>query len=450
MGKKKSIQCQGQNYDSVLELSAVFSVAPSLVARRLRSGWTPEQAIGLDSKPQRRGHGIPVSYRGKEYPHLEALAETLGIDGKTFRARLARGYSLEDAASGNKRPRKSAVAESIAFEGTTYPSKESLAKAHGLRWGVVVRRLQRGWSMCEALGVDEAPPRFRDFEGHARSVKWKQARQTEHGVEPIPDTDGYKLYLITNSVNRKQYVGLTIGSLADRLKQHFSAARRGRKAPLPNAIRKHGQEAFSIELIRNDARSYEELQDQEINEIALRNTITHGYNSAVGGSLGTSKSITVDGKLFPSRAQAAEHYGIDTAVFNLRITRLKWSPEEAAGMFERHWAGKNVPVTVQGVEYPSIRQVAIAFDKDFRKIYDRYSEKGWTLEQALDLEPPPETTRFTGIQVSAFGVTFSSIAQAACAHRINPESLRRRLVRGESVESAIKAAIAKKRKAPLA
>lgn len=445
MATPKSIICQGITYRSVLELAERFGIHPSTVARRIRDGWAPEVAVGVHAKPKRQGHGTSVTYKGKQYPHIKAFADELGIDANTFRARLARGYSLEDAATGQMRPRVSALSEAIDFEGKTYPSKDGLAKAHGTTWSVASRRLLRGWSMRQALGLDPEPPRFRDHEGHARDTKWKQTRQILDKIEPIPDADGYKIYLITNLVNGKQYVGLTIGTLPDRLKQHFAAARKGRKASMPNAIRKYGENSFSISLIRSDAKSYEELQDQEINEIAARDSIRNGYNSAVGGAVGITKPITVQGKRFGSRAQAAEHYGVDVSVFNLRINRLKWTPEEAAGLTEKTWKSKEVAVEVAGVKYPSIRQAAIALGKDFRKVYDRFSEKGWTFEQALDLAPPPDTVKAVGLQLIAFGVSYKSIAKASEAHGINPESLRRRIVRGESAEAAITAAKSRRR-----
>lgn len=70
-------------------------------------------------------------------------------------------------------------------------------------------------------------------------------------VEPVPDTDGYKLYLVTNTLNGKVYVGLTIGTLEKRLKQHFAAARSGRKSAFATAINKYGEGAFTIELIQS-------------------------------------------------------------------------------------------------------------------------------------------------------------------------------------------------------
>lgn len=446
MAKPKQIVCNGIAYDSILLLAQQFGIHQSTIARRIRDGWSPEEAVGINTKPKRKGHGVAVTYMGKKHPHLKALAEALGIDASTFRARLARGYSLEDAVTGNMKPRRSTNAQSIEFEGIRYLSKEHLAKAYGKKWSIVRGRLYRGWTMRQALGVDPEPPRFRNHEGHARETKWKRTHQILGKNEPLPDADGYKIYLITNSQNGKEYVGLTIGTLKDRLKQHFAAAKKGRKAPLPNAIRKYGESAFTISLIRADARTYEQLQEQEINEIAIRNTVKDGYNSAVGGAVGTSKPITIQGKLFGSHAQAAEFYGVDIHVFNLRLSRLKWTPEQAAGIEERDWKGKEIQVSVRGTTFPSIRKAALHYGKDFKKVYDRFSEKGWSLEQALDLDQPPETVKSVGLPLNAFGVAYKSITEAARAHGIHPETLRKRIARGETPEAAIEAASAGNRR----
>jgi len=237
------------------------------------------------------------------------------------------------------------------------------------------------------LLLEEAPPRFRNFEGHARSHKWKEARSVEGVIEPIPDAGGFKLYLVTNTHNDKVYVGITIGPLENRLRQHFAAARRGRKSAFTNAIKKYGEASFSIQLIRDDAQSFKELQDQEIAEIEARDSIKLGYNTAAGGALGTSKNITVDGKTFASRAQAAEFYGIDPTVFNLRLERLKWTPEEAAGLIEKTWKGKSISVVVQGVQYPSFNAAcnSLGLDEKMTKAARHlWKTKGASIEEAIE------------------------------------------------------------------
>jgi hypothetical protein len=53
------------------------------------------------------------------------------------------------------------------------------------------------------------------------------------------------VYVITNLINGKQYVGQTIQSVAKRFKQHSSDNRSGRH--MHASIKFHGEENFSIE-----------------------------------------------------------------------------------------------------------------------------------------------------------------------------------------------------------
>lgn len=92
------------------------------------------------------------------------------------------------------------------------------------------------------------------------------------------------VYLLTNSVNGKQYVGITGESLRRRWSRHCSDALRGSKVSLHRAIRTHGVDAFLTETIAT-ADSWDDLQRLEITEIANRRTHISlgGYNMTTGG-----------------------------------------------------------------------------------------------------------------------------------------------------------------------
>ncbi|NBU05137.1 MAG: GIY-YIG nuclease family protein, partial [Sphingobacteriia bacterium] len=299
MSVERKLIIKGVIFNSILEAAMHFKVHESTLARRLRYGWTNEQAVGLEEKPKRVGSAEKVIYKGITYLNLKHLAEAFGKNAEMLRRKIRDGQTVDEALTKGVEKRISANAKAIEFNGKSYPSIQTLIDEHNVKASVYSRRIKRGWTIEQALEVEDAPPRFRNFEGHARDTKWKNERSTPTGVEPVPDAEGYKLYLILNAKSPKQYVGITIGSLQARLKQHFSATRRGRKSALQNAIKFYGEENFTIELISNNARSFEELQELEINEIIKRDCIRNGYNTAYGGSLGTSKKITVDGRIFP-------------------------------------------------------------------------------------------------------------------------------------------------------
>ena len=93
---------------------------------------------------------------------------------------------------------------------------------------------------------------------------------------------GY-IYLITNKINNKKYVGKTIHSIEKRWKEHIRDSKKEKCEirPLYRAIRKYGAENFSIKEI--DTGQGEELSSKEQYWIQHYNTYEDGYNATLGG-----------------------------------------------------------------------------------------------------------------------------------------------------------------------
>lgn len=94
------------------------------------------------------------------------------------------------------------------------------------------------------------------------------------------------IYLITNLINLKCYVGLTRKSdVTKRFKAHKSNYRSNRKGILYEAMRKYGIENFKFESI-DSASSIDELKNKEIYWISRINSLSpNGYNLLQGGDL---------------------------------------------------------------------------------------------------------------------------------------------------------------------
>src|SRR4051812_16198420 len=93
------------------------------------------------------------------------------------------------------------------------------------------------------------------------------------------------VYLITNTVNDKKYVGQTITAIKRRWNSHLCDANtRYRGNPLQKAIRKYGPEAFTITVL-GVAFAQEQLDALERDAIELHhaNVRHHGYNIRAGG-----------------------------------------------------------------------------------------------------------------------------------------------------------------------
>ena len=137
-------------------------------------------------------------------------------------------------------------------------------------------------------------------------------KEIDGTIYPDAPPGEFKIYQIICEENEKEYIGLTIQSLRDRLSGHFNEAfKTESSSKFHRAIRKYGKHNFTIHLIRCDAMNYKELGNQEVEEINKRNSINLGYNTSFGGDIGTSKKITVGPKLFISHITAAHYHNID-------------------------------------------------------------------------------------------------------------------------------------------
>lgn len=97
----------------------------------------------------------------------------------------------------------------------------------------------------------------------------------------------YDIYLITNKVNDKKYVGITSKGYEYRFKGHLRETRLKGTRYLCNAIRKYGEDSFTVELLAQ-ANTHKEACELEREFIKQYKTHcysegSHGYNETLGG-----------------------------------------------------------------------------------------------------------------------------------------------------------------------
>lgn len=90
------------------------------------------------------------------------------------------------------------------------------------------------------------------------------------------------IYVVTNTVNGKQYVGQTTYPLEVRWCGHLKSAKEDSQCLLYRSIRKYGTDKFTIEQI-DTAESQDELDEKEIHHVARLGAYGSGYNLTVGG-----------------------------------------------------------------------------------------------------------------------------------------------------------------------
>lgn len=113
----------------------------------------------------------------------------------------------------------------------------------------------------------------------------------------------YLIYRITSPSGRC-YVGMTHQSLSKRWSQHKALAKKGKKHPFYNAIRKHGPENFIVEII-DTADDVETAKELEMKYIASENTY---YNISIGGDYDTVAATSIMWSSLRADPQAYESY----------------------------------------------------------------------------------------------------------------------------------------------
>jgi group I intron endonuclease len=92
---------------------------------------------------------------------------------------------------------------------------------------------------------------------------------------------GMRIYIITNTINGKQYVGMTSKTLDCRFSGHKADARRNKPWRLHKALRKYGEDNFKIDLLEEtNASNLDELGRIETYYIEK---LKPEYNMSLGG-----------------------------------------------------------------------------------------------------------------------------------------------------------------------
>lgn len=439
----REIKFRGERFVSRKDLAAKYDAHYANLIRRLNEGWSTSQALGLSRAPRRTAHNaINLDTSIGKFSSARDAAKATKIKEATIVRRLAAGWSPEEAVGAKSRPkRKPKIGRSVVCEGRVFPSVSNFADHYGQNRIRTRKRLDSKWSPEESVGIAPRPPRYRDQSGAARDHAWTDKQILEDGaILPGAEPGHYQLYVVRDVKSGKEYIGITTGNLKGRLRGHWRSVTTGRQSRFHNAMRKalaeERKKDFVIELLRNDAKGPRELQLQEIEAIRERETIKKGFNTSEGGSIGTSKPIVVNEKLFPSHQAAADYHGVPVHRFNLRLSRLDFSPEEAAGLVKRK--GARLEVVVRGKTYRSLANVADHFSVPYKTAYARFRSYGWSLEQALGLSPPPPKKSPGNSRVLSTAIgEFVSINEAARATGIKPGTISYRLGAGWTPDEAV-------------
>lgn len=309
------VTCNGKTYISISALAKTFKLNPAIVSRRIRNGFTPEQAVLLKFRePKTTGHRIIVG--NKTYSSMTKAAKAHGLDHRVVWLRIKKGRTIKEA-FGLKEFNYSSKPKKIIIGKNKFRSLRDACRFYGVDKYVLNARINRyGWTIRQALEVDRRP-------GYEKGIL------------------GY-VYLIKNLISKQNYVGITMGLLNDRLEQHIDKAFSKKKLDprgLHAAIKKFGPKVFKIKKI-GKAKSEGELLEKEMKWIKIYKSLApKGYNLNSGGTGTRTTGIkTIVGKKsFKSIVAACRYFNLNSDTERREVTRRinkGATPEEAIRSME--------------------------------------------------------------------------------------------------------------------
>ena len=229
-------------------------------------------------------------------------------------------------------------------------------------------------------------------------------KKNEKELTPIIKSG--KVYLITNLINNKKYVGITTRSLKYRWKEHVNRPIY-RCGALQHSIKKYGEENFKVELIEEQQNiSEEELLSKETFYINKYNTFIDngcGYNLIKENTQQLLYSQSTKQKMSRNRT------GRKNQFYGKRHTDKSKSlmSQSHIGISHTMETKKNISLSLTGEKSPLFSKIVrrfknihtneefLGFQYDFRKKYNidhaslsslisgkRKSAKGWILVKA--------------------------------------------------------------------
>lgn len=250
------------------------------------------------------------------------------------------------------------------------------------------------------------------------------------------------VYCVTNSVDGTQYVGITTRGLSHRKYGHKKAHLDGTggQNTIYQAYRDFGWDAFNWRILEK-VKTVEDLRQREIFWIKKLKTLRpNGYNQNRGGSCTPAddkmKKYVVEGKAYYGFGQLADAYGLPEITVLARINRQGWTVEQAVGLepkpkYTRPDVGNEIEF--RGIVYESQRELCREYNICYNMFRQRYCNLKWSLEEALGIVERVKSRH----EIFVFGKVFKSISSAAEFYGVKRSTVTSRLHYGWTLERAL-------------
>lgn len=207
----KPVTYAGKEYPSIAALAKAYSLGYKTCFARLRDGLPLDAPINRHPLPYR---GKPVTIDGTEYPSAKDAAKALGVPYQTLCSRIRKGQDLSA-------PKYADRCEPITYQGKEYPSVEALSRATGINsrsWLYRIRHnipLDAPWGRggCKRRKDELEKPAVPASEPEPKPDNTEAVRQAVTALPPksnryADEGNGRRLKNCPCELNGRQYTSL--------------------------------------------------------------------------------------------------------------------------------------------------------------------------------------------------------------------------------------------------
>lgn len=309
-----------------------------------------------------------ITYKEKKYKSLRKLCLELNRDYKKVHARIKSGKNLDIALS-IKDLKKTGQSKKVKMKnGKKFSSRTEFANYYKKSPKTISDRLNRGFSPEQAVELE-------DYEIKNRIITM---------------VDGKKF---RSRRKAAQHIGIAPELVGTRLKKGYSLE----IALSKNHIKKKNGKEIKIKF---DEYDFESLVDAcnffNISYQAARHRVKKDWTfrqvfNLDKPPLNTSKSapkvLKYKGNTFQSITEFAKKFGIDARVVRQRLSK-GYSLSQAIGHTKIDYHSRPQTIIIKGQKFQSRNEAARFFGVNVGTVSTRI-KKGWSLEQAFEIEPRP-------------------------------------------------------------
>ncbi len=351
---------KGKVYKNLKAATTTHGLNYGTVWYRLKSGKSKAEAFA-DNKREFR-------YKGKSYPSLRAAAEASGLNYGVVWSRLKSGKSIEEAFS-QKQLRRPGQSKPIKIKGKIYPSISIAAHAFGVTENTTRHRLKRGLTPEQAVGLDPLPP------GQSKTVN--VYGKTFPSLVAAAKYFDVPIYSVHNRLKR----GKT-------LEEAFFKGDLKRKSSKFKTISVSGKNFDSLkDACVHFGISYGKAQYRLRKKWSL-NQVFELESPPINSAKNAPKTVKFSEKIYNSYTDLAKEYGINPGNLRQRIAK-GWSLEQALELVEYKYKTKPKKIHIDGKVFASRNEAARYYGLKTGLVAERINRRGWSIEQALELSPPP-------------------------------------------------------------